>query len=164
MRALRDPLLRLAYRIGYRVLLVYGVVLRRPGRGVKCLIVRDGEVLLVRHTYGRRRVWRVPGGRSRRGESAVATAEREMNEELALSGLDWRLLATLELHLDGRAVSVQCLSAAAGDRVPDRDRAEIAEARFFAVAELPERLGAEEVRVLELLSLPFSGASRETSA
>jgi ADP-ribose pyrophosphatase YjhB (NUDIX family) len=126
VRALRDPLLRLAFRVGYWVLLAYGVVLRRPGRGVKCLLVRDGEVLLVRHTYGPRRVWHVPGGGSRRGEDGPAAADREMSEELGLGGLNWQLVATLELNLQGRVVTVQCLTAPIGERTPRRDPAEIA--------------------------------------
>jgi ADP-ribose pyrophosphatase YjhB (NUDIX family) len=155
--------MRIAFRVGYWLLRVEAPLLRRPGHGVKCLLTRDGEVLLVRHTYGPRRVWRVPGGRSRRGEEGSAAAAREMHEELGLEDLAWRELATLELRLDGRRVTVECLHADVGQRPLRLDAAEIAEARYFPVGELPERLGAEEMRVLGMLSLPFSAASGETS-
>jgi NAD+ diphosphatase len=162
-RTLRDPLLRFAYRVGYWVLRAESLVLRRPGRGVKCLLTRDGEVLLVRHTYGPREVWHVPGGRSRRGEPGDAAAAREMHEELGLEGLTWRALATIELRLEGRRVTVECLHADVGERPLRLDAAEIAAARYFPAGELPERLGAEEMHVLRVLSLPFSGPSGETS-
>ena len=163
MRRLRDPLLRWALRTGYWVLRAYGLVVRSRGRGVKCLITRDAEVLLVRHTYGPRRIWHVPGGRRRRGEAGAVTAAREMREELGLEGLDWQPLATLELRLEGRRVTVECLHAQTGDRPLRPDPAEISEARFFAAEHLPAGLGPEEARVLGVLALPFSGASGETA-
>jgi hypothetical protein len=52
VRRVRDPLLRLAYRLGYHLLRVWWLVSRQTKRGVKCVLARDGEILLVRHTYG----------------------------------------------------------------------------------------------------------------
>ena len=164
VRRLRDPLMRLAYRIGYWCLRGEARVLGRPGRGVKCLLSRDGEILLVRHTYGERHGWRAPGGRRRRGEGAAAAAAREMHEELGLEGADWRELATLALRLDGRNVNVACLHADVGDRQLWFDAGEIADARFFAAEQLPEQLAEGELRVLGLLALPFSRFSGETSS
>ena len=162
VRRLRDPLMRLAYRVGYWGLRAEALVLRRSGRGVKCLLSSDGEILLVRHTYGERG-WRVPGGRRRRGEAAMAAAAREMREELDLRDATWRDLSTLALRLDGREVDVACLHADVGDRQLWFDGGEIADARFFAAEELPERLGEGEMQVLHLLALPFSAPSGKTS-
>jgi ADP-ribose pyrophosphatase YjhB (NUDIX family) len=150
MQAVRDLALRQIYRLGYRVLRVYALVVRRPARGVKCLLTHDGEVLLVRHTYGPRRIWHLPGGGVRRAESNVAAASREMNEELGLSGLSWHDLGTVDLHLDGRRVAIGCLRAEVADGVLQRDRAEIAEARWFDPRDLPSPLGHEVLRVLAL--------------
>lgn len=163
MGSLRDPLLRFAYRVGYWVLRIEGVVLRRPGRGVKCLLTRDGEIVLVRHTYGPRGLWYVPGGRLRRREPVEEAATREMREELGLEGLRWRVLASLQLVVDGRRVRMECVGAEVGEQPLHRDPAEIAEVRYFPVDELPERLRGEELQVLGLLSLPFSPPSGETS-
>ena len=162
IRRVRDPVMRLAYRAGYLGLRAEALLVRRSGRGVKCVLSRDGEILLVRHTYGERHSWRVPGGRRRRGEDPVAAGAREMREELGLDGASWRELATLALRLDGRNVNVACLHAEVGDRQLWFDGGEIADARFFGAEQLPERLGEGELRVLRLLSLPFSAPSGET--
>ncbi|HEU4571405.1 MAG TPA: hypothetical protein VFR93_01865, partial [Candidatus Limnocylindrales bacterium] len=56
-------LLRLGYRVAYRALNAYAFFRRPQVRGVMC-VVSDGRgrILLVRHTYGDRRAWELPGG------------------------------------------------------------------------------------------------------
>lgn len=148
MRRLRVHLLRASYRVGYRFLLVYLTLARPPSRGVKCLLTHGDELLLVRHTYGSRRTWHVPGGGARRGESAVAVAAREMREELGLRDVVWRELTTLRVHVDGRWVTLHAVAAELGDRTVDPDPVEIEQARWFAFSELPVRLGREDLTLL----------------
>lgn len=74
---------RLAYRAAYVALRVYSLVVRPHTRGVKCLVRAGGEILLVRHSYGRRQ-WDMPGGFVRRGEAFDAAARRELTEELGI--------------------------------------------------------------------------------
>ena len=76
MRRLRDPLLRLAFRVGYRVLRVWWFVRRPTTRGVKCVLTCGDEILLVRHTYGRTDRWELPGGGVKRREEPRAAASR----------------------------------------------------------------------------------------
>lgn len=46
---------------------------------------RSGEILMVRHCYGDRNVWHVPGGGYRpRAETPEQAARREIREELTL--------------------------------------------------------------------------------
>ena len=55
--------------------------------GVKVVVQHElsGEILVVRHSYGDRGVWHVPGGGYRPHlESAEQAARREIREELAL--------------------------------------------------------------------------------
>ena len=52
------------------------------GKSVAGVVIRDGKVLLVRHTYGAgtgRLI--VPGGYIKQGESPVEAVEREVMEE-----------------------------------------------------------------------------------
>ena len=61
--------------------------------GAAAIIVNDnGEVLLVKHTYGKCN-WEIPGGRAEEGESPVDTAIREVWEEAGLS--------VVALHMTG---------------------------------------------------------------
>ncbi len=79
-------------RLAYRHVLaparqVYFRIFRPETTGVKVVIQdeRSGDVLVVRHSYGDRDVWHVPGGGYRaRAESPEAAARREIREELAL--------------------------------------------------------------------------------
>ena len=92
---------RLAYRLAFRVLQVRWALARPVTEGVKCLVCDGERVLLVRHTYGPR-AWDLPGGRGRRGEDPLATARREMEEELGLGDARWTARGTLRGRTYGR--------------------------------------------------------------
>ena len=87
MRSLRVVLLRRLYRVAWRGVQLRALVWRRRGDGVKCVLTHGGEVLLVRHTYGRRDTWYLPGGAVRRDEPPPRAGAREMEEELGLREL-----------------------------------------------------------------------------
>ena len=73
----------MAYRAAFLLMRAWSLTTHPHLRGVKC-VFRDaeGSVLWVRHTYGDRSVWELPGGAARRSESAPAAARREAHEEL----------------------------------------------------------------------------------
>lgn len=48
--------------------------------GVRVILAREGQVLLVQHTY--QRGWLLPGGGVKRGETPEAAARREVWEEV----------------------------------------------------------------------------------
>jgi len=148
-------------RVGYRVHTVYALVFRRRARGVKCLLTQGGEIVLVRHTYGPRGTWYLPGGGVRRGETTAHAAEREMQEELGLTDVAFRDVGTVELFLDHRLVHLGCVAAELVDRELRPDPAEIAEARFFGAAALPGRVGGE---VPTLVRLAFPNVDEEGGA
>lgn len=153
MRSWRVALLRLFYRAAWWGLQLGATVWPRRGNGVKCALTHGGEVLLVRHTYGRRNVWYLPGGAVRRGEPPLRAAAREMEEELGLCELQLREVSTLEARLDRLAVRLTFAHA----EVPDPARVrtnpvEIAQARWFGVEALPTPLGSEERALIGMLS------------
>jgi ADP-ribose pyrophosphatase YjhB (NUDIX family) len=151
MSDLRVAILRRVYRVAYRLLQIRALVLRRKGPGVKCLLTHKGEVLLVRHTYGPRQLWQIPGGAPHRGEMLVCTAAREMEEELGLGGLDWRELVRTDLRLGHISVQLTCFHAEMADPTVRPDPIEIEQARWFGYDDLPRTLSNEEQRLLGLL-------------
>jgi NAD+ diphosphatase len=116
-------------------------------------VVVDGDrVLFVRHTYGDRSAWELPGGNPRRGEAPPAAARREAREELGLEPAAWRELARLEVEGDGKRTLLFCFVAAAGEGRLRIDPGEIAEARWARPAEPPEPLSRDAEAILTLLA------------
>jgi 8-oxo-dGTP pyrophosphatase MutT (NUDIX family) len=154
VRRLRDPLLRLAFRIGYRVLRVWWSISRSTKRGVKCVLTRDGQILLVRHTYGDQRRWELPGGGVKRRERPADAARREVHEELGIAVDDLTLLGDLFERIDGKRDRLWCYSAEIGDRELDLDQAEIASAEWFSLDRLPTTTAKYVARITALAPLP----------
>ena len=148
MKPLRDSLLRTTYRVGYRVLRVYWRIFNPEKRGVKCVLTRNGEVLLVRHTYGRERRWELPGGGVKRGEEPAAAARREAREELGVDIDDWRFLGDLFERIDGKRDRLWCYTTELAGGEVERDAAEIAEARWFERDRLPPNMHRYVERIL----------------
>jgi 8-oxo-dGTP pyrophosphatase MutT (NUDIX family) len=146
----RAWLLSRFYRVGYRFARVYWFVRRPAKRGVKCVITRGGEVLLVRHTYGNRRAWELPGGGVKPGEDPVEAASRETHEELGLSISDWTALGDFFSRGEHRADTMYCFHAVVDDVSPVADRVEIAEVRWFPTTALPVRKGRFVRRILAM--------------
>ncbi len=152
MSAWRVAAMRRLYRVAWRGLQLRATVWPRRGNGVKCALTHRGEVLLVRHTYGRRGVWYLPGGTVRRREPPLVAAAREMEEELALRGLDLRELGTFPTRLDRLAVLLTFAHAEISDPAAVRaNPVEIAEVGWFALDAPPTPLGAEERALLGML-------------
>jgi len=147
----RDALLRVAYRVGYRILRGWWRVAQPRKRGVKCLLRRRGEVLLVRHTYGTRRSeWDLPGGGVKRGEEPREAARREAREELGVEIDQWLLLGDLFARIDRKRDRLWCFTSDVNGLDLDLDKAEIAEARWFNEGRLPEPIARYVPRILAM--------------
>jgi ADP-ribose pyrophosphatase YjhB (NUDIX family) len=106
--------------------------------GVRVMMIRDGEVLLVRHTYVRG--WYMPGGGLNRGETLEQGARREAREEVGAELHNLSLVGAYsnftEWRSDHNILFLSTDFALSGER----DRREIAEMRFFPLEGLPEGL------------------------
>jgi 8-oxo-dGTP pyrophosphatase MutT (NUDIX family) len=131
---------RFAYRVAYRVLQVIWTVRRPAKEGVKCLLVNDERILLVRHTYGDR-AWDLPGGALRRNELPVDGARREMREELGIDGAGWTALGAVQGTVHHRRDTIHCYRAELASPALTLDLGELAVAQWFAPARLPTDLG-----------------------
>jgi 8-oxo-dGTP pyrophosphatase MutT (NUDIX family) len=145
-------LLRLAYRVAYRVLNAYAFFRRPAVRGVMC-VVSDGRgrILLVRHTYGDRRAWELPGGWIKRGEEPVRAARREAFEELGAVVDDWRPLGEIQGLWHFKHETLHFFAGGWPGGAARVDPVEIADAAWFDPAAPPERLGQGTRAVIEAL-------------
>lgn len=155
---LRAALLSRVYRLGFPVARVLWFFTRPARQGATCVVRREDDVLLVRHTYGDRGLWELPGGLVKRREEPVEGARREALEEVGLDVREWTLLGSFEARHDNRRDMLFCFRGeVGGDMEVKIDEAEIEEARWFPRDELPERLGRRTARVLSLEEVKAAG-------
>lgn len=115
---------------------VSGVLSGSIELAVRGLVLRDGQVLLVRMAYGPLKgKWLVPGGLVGRSETVIEAAVREVREE---SGVEMAVTGVLGLrHLvdDQRNNLLTILVGQYVGGEPKPDGREVDDARFFTIAE-----------------------------
>ena len=134
---------RAGLRVAFQILRVYWFIRRPKAVGVKCAVTAGDRVVLVRHTYGDRHVWDMPGGAVKRGESTLDAARREVREEIGVETSAWRDLGGIFLIIRGKRNRLYgCAAVVDPDAPVAADEVEIAEARWFHRDALPEDVTA----------------------
>ena len=144
--------MRLGYRVAYVALRLSALVLHPRTRGVKCVLVDDsGRAVFVRHTYGDRRSWELPGGGARRDEPQADAARREAWEELGVDVAAWEEVATVRGEWYAKVEELTVFRAAfPGGRIR-RDPVEIAAADWFSLDAPPAPLGPTTAAALRVV-------------
>jgi 8-oxo-dGTP pyrophosphatase MutT (NUDIX family) len=128
---------------------------RRPHtRGVKCVVRgADGRVVFVRHAYGDRRSWELPGGHLRRREDPEAAVRREMREELGVELERLRALGSVDVAGRHKRTTLHVFEGTvAPGAVLRPDAGELAEVRWAPPERPPRPLAPDAVTLLELLA------------
>jgi 8-oxo-dGTP pyrophosphatase MutT (NUDIX family) len=149
---IRHRAFRLAYRAAYCAMCACWFVVRPRTRGVQLILKAGMSVLLVRHSYGHRGEWALPGGGRRRKEDPVVCARRELEEELGISG-EFLEIGTLELFHDYRHDTVTIFLVTDLSNTPRLDGIEIVQARWFATDHLPANLTPLAFNVLRRVGM-----------
>jgi ADP-ribose pyrophosphatase YjhB (NUDIX family) len=126
-------MIRLLY-LGYRL---YCFLFRPKTLGVRVMLVQNGQVLLVRHTY--LSGWYLPGGAVNRGETVEQAARREVSEEVGGKMGALNLLGTYT-HFGEQKSDHNALFLCTDFTFSGKKDKEIAEVRFFPLDALPEGL------------------------
>jgi 8-oxo-dGTP pyrophosphatase MutT (NUDIX family) len=147
--------MRLGYRVAYVVLRASALVTHPRTRGVKCVLVDgDGRALFVRHTYGDRAQWELPGGGARRDEPLAGAASREAWEELGVDVASWAHAGTIEGEWYAKVEELAVFRAPFPGGPVRRDAVEIAAAEWFPLDAPPAPLGPTTAAALRALGCP----------
>ena len=133
-----NRLLDLAARVRRRLY----ALLRLRTRGVKVMLFNPaGELLLIRHSYGDRKAWLLPGGGIRPWEEPGKAAVRELREELGVTADSLALLATYFSTAEGKRDTIHLfVGRTSGTVTPDEW--EVAEAQWTDANALPKDASA----------------------
>ena len=140
LRLIPAPFYRLALRAAFRVRHHWRRLRKATADGVSVIgSDLEGQVLLVRHSYGPAG-WFFPGGGVGRGEMPEQAARRELREETGCDIDGLKLLGTLDEEISGAPHKAHIFAGTVNE-MPRPDGREILEARFFPTHSLPEPLG-----------------------
>jgi 8-oxo-dGTP pyrophosphatase MutT (NUDIX family) len=122
------------YKMAYRLNRWRRMLFRPLTVGIKVILVRDEQVLLVRHTY--QQGWFLPGGGVKRSEALEEAARREAWEEL---GATLHEVALFGIYSHVRTYKNEHIAVFVCDAfsLTDKPDYEIAELAFFPLAHLP---------------------------
>lgn len=149
LRLIPAPLHRLALRIAYDLRQRQRRVTGKTRDGVS-IVGRDidGQILLIRHSYGPDQ-WFFPGGGIDDGETPEDAARRELMEETACEMTDIKLVGIIEEELAGAPHKAHVFEGVIDD-MPEPDGREVLVARFFPTHSLPEPLSPRTRERLEM--------------
>ena len=118
----------------------------------------NGQILLVRQTYGNR-YWSLPGGVVEHGESLIEAAIREVSEETGLD-IDVKRVIGLYSKPGENALAITLEADLLGGEL--RPNNEISEARYFPPDQLPKNIRAHLVQRVTDYQQSSSGCALRT--
>jgi len=121
---------RTLVKLIYLFLRLYWLIFRPNTYGVKCIIQKDGKILMIKNTYGHK-LWTFPGGGIYRQETAEDAIKREIMEEVGIEVKDLRkigeFISTAEYKID----TVTVFTGRSKNEQFKIDKKEILEAQWF---------------------------------
>ena len=133
-------------RLVYLAFKVYCFFVRPLILGVRIMMMQDGKVLLVRHTY--LEGWFMPGGGVKRRETFDQAARREAREEVGAELNEINLVGAYSNFIELKS-DHNILFFSNDFTLNGKHDCEIAEARFFPLDNLPEKLWPGHRRLWE---------------
>lgn len=124
-------------------------------------LVRDDQnrILLLKHTYRGNKPWGLPGGGLQPGESLEECLDRELMEETGLK-VEIEAMLSGAAHYDRRLVDMifSCRLLPGESLEKFRPNAEVSEARFFHLSELPPEIASGQKRLIRIALAQAEGA------
>lgn len=115
---------------------IYWFIFRPETRGVKCVIVYENKILLIKNTYGQKD-WTLPGGGMKKSESPEVTAAREVLEETGTNVYDIKVRGSFISEAEYKKDTIIFLTAKTHSDKLNTKSLEIKEAGWFPIYNLP---------------------------
>jgi len=132
-----DTLIHFSYRILNGARIAYWFIVRPRTAGAHCLIEHDGAFLLIRNSYGLR-LWTLPGGGIRHGETPAEAVTREVREEVGISLAHVESLGSYVSTAEFKTDTVYCFYGSVPNDAYTIDNGEVVQAEWFPADALPE--------------------------
>ena len=127
--------MRYFYKLAYLLLRLYWRLVKPITIGVRLLMIQDGAVVLVKHTYDAG--WHMPGGGLKRGETLEAAVRREAAEETGAILEHLSLLGIYSSFYQAKSDHVAVFVSEKFTLTKRQDRAEIEQVGVFPLDNLP---------------------------
>jgi 8-oxo-dGTP pyrophosphatase MutT (NUDIX family) len=155
---IKNRALALVYRAAHALRGALWQIARPSLLGVRALVVRDNQVLLVRHRGGAT-PWGLPGGAVDPHERLEEAARREIYEESGVPAGFQHVLGVYDaFHFNYVNYIVVFVFSAQGEPGPAHS-IEIAEARFFPLNDLPDGIDPGSRRRIDEYRAGTAGVS-----
>lgn len=133
-------------RLSYRINKLFWRITKPITVSVRLILVKDGTVLLVKHTYQPH--WYLSGGGIKKGETIEQAARRETAEELGAELGDLHLVGVYTSFYEHKSDHIIVLSCDNFTLTSKRDR-EIECFDFFRLDDLPSDISPGSLRRIQ---------------
>jgi 8-oxo-dGTP pyrophosphatase MutT (NUDIX family) len=115
--------------------------------GARALVIRDHEILLIKHTY--QKGWYTIGGAVEKGESALQAVKRELYEEVGLKTISSPELFGIYFSRNESRDDHVVLYVVKDFTIKEVDSEEIAEKKWFRFDNLPDDISLATKRRID---------------
>jgi ADP-ribose pyrophosphatase YjhB (NUDIX family) len=129
--------LRNFYNLIHPIRRFYWFIFRPKTKGVKCVIIFENKIFLIRPTYSHKK-WTLPGGGVKRNETFEEAAKREIMEEVGISLQKIDKIGERASHWEYKKDFVELFYAKVLNSDFKIDNIEIAEAKWASLDNIPE--------------------------
>lgn len=128
--------MRFVFKIGYKVARFIWTIIRPSTVGVRVILIRENQVLLVKHTYQDN--WYLPGGGLKKGETFEQAIKREAFEEIGAKLLNLSLFGAYNNFFEKKNDSI-IIFVSNEFNISGKTDNEIEQFAFFDINGLPEK-------------------------
>lgn len=145
--------------LAYKITVLVWKIYKPKSLGARAILIRDGEILLVKHTYQSQ--WYLPGGGLKYGETYEEAIRRELKEELNAAVNKMELFGVYNNTFEGKNDSVTIFLSNDFDVFEKKHNSEVSDVRYFKLDSLPKEVSpGTRRRISEYISKRYPGYGR----